>query len=402
MTPRPTPPLTFSPIGSRRVEADFSAGVITTDAGTLLLREADRRLGLLDAFDQAIPDPRHPDLISHTQRSLLAQRVYGIASGYEDLNDHDTLRHDPLWQLLVEATPAPGETGTPGAPLASAPTLCRLENRIGHAALARLASVLVDQFVNSFTTPPESLILDFDATDDIIHGQQEGRFFHGYYDNYCFMPLYVFCGDQLLVAYLRTADGDGARHSRAILKLLVTRLRLAWPAVRLIVRGDGGFCRWRMMRWCDSQGGGYIFGLPGNSVLNRLALPWTETAAARQAATGLPQRHFGAFSYAAATWDRRRRVLVKAEHSARGANPRFIVSNLPGDPRMLYEEIYCARGGNGKPDQGPTTDVVRGSDELSSLRGESVPRPVECGGVCVGGRGCVGWVCAGQRWSRRR
>jgi hypothetical protein len=238
-------PLCFSSLGSRRLEADFSGGSLTTDAGALLLREADRRLGLLDALDRAIPDPRHPELITHSQRSLLAQRIFGIALGYEDLNDHTILRNDPLWQALAECTPDAEQ------PLASAPTLCRLENRVHRQALIDISKVLVEQFIGSFKEPPECLTLDFDATDDIVHGHQEGRFFHGYYDNYCFLPLYVFCGEQLLVAYLRTADGDAARHSRAIVKLLVARLRQAWPNVRIIVRGDSGFCRWRLMRWCD-------------------------------------------------------------------------------------------------------------------------------------------------------
>jgi Transposase DDE domain group 1 len=338
MTERTTPTLAFSTLGQRRLEADFSGGALTTDAGALLLREADKRLGLLDALDQVIPDPRHPELITHPQRRLLAQRIFAIACGYEDLNDHAGLRHDPLWQVLAECAPDPQK------PLASAPTLCRLENRVDRKALFVMACVLVETFIASFDEPPQSLILDFDATDDPVHGHQEGRFFHGYYDNYCFLPLYVFCGEQLLVAYLRTADGDAARHSRAILKLLVTRLRQAWPEVRLIIRADSGFCRWRLMRWCDSHGVGYILGLARNPVLQRLAEPWTGAAATCWQMTGEPQRLFGTVAYQAGSWDRRRRVIVKAEHGPQGDNPRFVVSNLPGAARGLYEVLYCARG----------------------------------------------------------
>jgi hypothetical protein len=337
MTQCTTAPLDFATLGRRHVQADFSGGDLTTDAGALLLREADRRLGLLDALDAALPDPRHPALITHPQRALLAQRIFGIACGYEDLNDHDTLRHDPLWQALAEYDPA-------AQALASAPTLCRLENRPSRAALFRLAEVLVDQFIASQATAPEHLVLDFDATDDPVHGRQEGRFFHGYYDGYCFLPLYVFCGDQLLVAYLRTADGDASRHTRAILKLLVQRLRAAWPQVRITLRGDSGFCRWRLMRWCDHHGVGYILGLARNPRLEALAAPLLHAAAVRHARTGEAVRLFETIAYAAGSWDRPRRVIVKAEHTAQGANPRFVVVNVPGAPQVLYEEVYCARG----------------------------------------------------------
>jgi hypothetical protein len=338
MTERTTPTLSFSSLGPRRVEADFSAGSITTDAGSLLLREADRHLGLLDAFDRAIPDPRNPDLILHSQRSLLAQRVLGLASGYGDLNDHQHLRHDPAWQVLAERAPDPER------PLASPPTLCRLENRVGRPALLELSKALVEAFVASFAEPPECLVLDFDATDSPIHGRQEGSFFHGYYDHHCFLPLYVFAGDQLLVAYLRTADGDAARHSRAVLKLLVRRLRQAWPGVRLIFRADSGFCRWKLMRWCDSNGVGYAIGLARNTRLLELAGPWMHAAANCWERGYGRQRLFGEFHYAAGSWDRPRRVVVKAEHGAQGDNPRFIVSNLPGNARGLYETLYCQRG----------------------------------------------------------
>jgi hypothetical protein len=263
--------LHFSRLGSKDVLTDFKGGRLTTDAGALLLRELGDKLGLFDALDAVIPDPRDPALITHDQRAMLAQRVTAIALGYEDLNDHQALRSDPALQL------AAGKLPEPGVVLASPPTLCRLENRVDRKALVKLAEVLVDQFIAAHPHPPESLILDLDATDDPTHGKQERRFFHGYYDHHCFLPLYVFCGDELLAAYLRPSDIDAAKHARAVLKLLARRLRAAWPEVRLTIRGDSGFCRWRLMRWCDSRGIGYVIGLAKNKVLERVARDETGT-----------------------------------------------------------------------------------------------------------------------------
>lgn len=330
--------LDFSSLGSQAVVADFQGGRLTSDAGVLLLREVGHRLGLFDALDRAIPDPRWSPTVIHDQKSMLAQRIIAIAAGYEDLNDHQTLRADPALQLAV------GQAPDEDRRLASPPTLCRLENRIDRPSLRRIADVLVDQFLASHRDAPEYLILDFDATDDRIHGHQEGRFFHGYYDNYCFMPLYVFCGDELLAAYLRPSKIDACKHTRAVLKLLVQRLRAAWPKVKITIRGDSGFCRWRLMRWCDSHGIGYVLGLAKNKGLMPLARDEIEHAARQFRRTGQPQRVFGSFSYAAGTWERRRRVIVKAEHTAKGPNPRFVVVNVPGDPRDLYEQVYCQRG----------------------------------------------------------
>src|SRR5262249_9596646 len=249
---------------------------------------------------------------------------------YEDLNDQLHLRNDPLWQALAEYSPDPEQ------PLASPPTLCRLENPAPPPAPFGMSRAPAQQVIPSLGPPPQCPGLDLDCTDGPVHGRQEGRFFHGYYDHYCFLPLYVFCGEQLLVAYLRTADGDAARHSGAVLKLLVTRLRQAWPSVRIIVRGDSGFCRWRLMRWCESNGLGYVLGVARNSRLEALACPWTNAAAVCFELTGEAQRLFGEFAYAAQSWDRSRRVIVKAGHNEQGANPRFVVSNLPGNARGLY------------------------------------------------------------------
>jgi hypothetical protein len=269
---------------------------------------------------------------------MIAQRVMAIALGYEDLNDHQDLRVDPALQL------AAGKAPDEDLALASPPTLCRLENRIDRKTLFKLSEVLVDKFIAAHPTPPEHLILDFDATDDRVHGKQEGRFFHGYYDHHCFLPLYVFCGDEFVTAYLRSSNIDASKHTRALLKLLVDKFRIAWPAVKITVRGDSGFCRWRLMRWCDSHGIGYVFGLAKNAVLERAAIDEIARAQRQFRQTQEPQRLFGSFSYAASTWDRQRRVIVKAEHNAQGANPRFIVVNIPGNPQELYEDVYCQRG----------------------------------------------------------
>ncbi|GAC1449076.1 MAG: IS1380 family transposase [Isosphaeraceae bacterium] len=330
--------LEFSRSLGKQVVADFRGGRLTTDGGALLLREVDLRIGLSRALDQAIPDPRQPEMIVHEQQSMLAQRVTAIALGYEDLNDHQTLRDDPLLQL------AAGRRPDPDGRLASPPTLCRLENRLDRKTLVKVADVLVDQFIHAHQTPPHHLLLDFDATDDRVHGKQEGRFFHGYYDQHCFLPLYVFSGDELLAAYLRPSNIDAAKHARAILKLLVQKLRAAWPCVKITIRTDSGFCRWRLMRWCDSQGIGYVLGLAKNPALQREAIDWTARAERQFRKSGQPQRLFGSFAYAASTWDRTRRVIVKAEHNAQGANPRFLVTNVPGDAQELYDAVYCQRG----------------------------------------------------------
>jgi hypothetical protein len=339
MTECITDPITVSSLSRRKIQADFNGGKLTSDGGGLLLRQVDRRLGLIDQINECIPDPRTPVRILHSQRTLLAQRIFGLALGYEDLNDHQRLRDDPVLQTITERGLSDEQ------PLASPPTLCRLENRVTRESLVRLARVLVEQFIASYGhTPPEELILDFDATDDPVHGDQIGRFFHGYYRHYCFLPLYVFCGEQLLVSYLRTSKIDAAKHSRAILKLLVTRFRQVWPQVRIIFRGDSGFCRWRLMRWCDRHDVGYIIGLGRNPVLVRKAERWISRARERFEQNGEKQRLFGEFRYAAQTWDQPRRVIVKAEHLLQGPNTRFLVTNLVGAPQTLYDDLYCQRG----------------------------------------------------------
>ncbi len=326
--------LEFPGCKGRKVESDFSGGNVTSDGGLLLLRQADRRLGLTSSVARLLADPRRQASCEHTSLSMLRQRVYGLAAGYEDLNDHDTLRRDLAWQTAVERD----------KPAASSPTLCRLENRADRESALAMHGVLVDQFVASFAKAPTELILDFDATDDPVHGHQEGRFFHGYYDRYCFLPLYVTCRDQLLVAYLRQSDIDGAKHAWAILSLLVKRFRQEWPDVRIVFRGDSGFCRWRMLAWCDRHGVKYIVGMAKNKRINRMAFLLRYRARQRFDATGRKQRLFGNLRYGAHTWDKPRRVIARIEHEARGANPRYVVTNLPGNAKKLYERIYCARG----------------------------------------------------------
>jgi hypothetical protein len=338
MTDCTTNPIVFSSLGRRKVQADFAGGTITSDGGAVLLREADRALGLIRAINAVIPDPRNQNFVVHEQAVMLRQRIFAIAMGYEDGNDHQQLRVDPLMQSLTE------RGVDPELPLASPPTLCRLENRIGRPTLVQIARVLVESFIARHKTAPEELVLDFDATDDPVHGNQTGRFFHGYYDCYCFLPLYVFCGDDLLCAYLRPADRDGASHAWAILALLVERFRQAWPQVRIIFRADSGFCRWKMLRWCERHDVHYIVGLARNKRLEALAQGWMEQAEKDYLATGQKQRLFHDLEYAAGSWDQARRVISKAEYLQGGPNHRFVVTNLSGDGQKLYDELYCQRG----------------------------------------------------------
>ncbi len=307
---------------------------MSSNGGVLLLRAADRRLGLSAAAAQVVRDPRDPGRCRHSAVAQLRQRLYGLALGYEDLNDHGELRQDLALQTAVDRV----------APLASAPTLCRFEHWADRATAVALHRVLIEQFIASFAAPPEEIVLDFDATDVPVHGHQEGRFFHGFYDHHGFLPLYVFCGEQLLVAYLRPSKIDAAKHSRAILALLVKRLRQAWPGVRVVLRADSGFCRPRLLAWCERHRVGYILGLAKNPRLLALAAPWLADAKAGFAETGDKQRRFGEFAYAAKTWTVERRIITRVEHDRLGTNPRFVVTNLSGEPDALYKDLYCARG----------------------------------------------------------
>lgn len=330
--------VSFSSVDRRKVTADFLGGRLTSDAGILLLKEVDRKIGLLDAINEAIPDPRDPAATIHDQRTMLAQRIFSIALGYEDLNDQQTMRSDASLQVASGVSPEEDQ------PMASPSTLCRLENRVFRKTLVRLSRILVDQFIASYETPPQEITLDFDATDDPVHGQQQGRFFHGFYRHYCFLPLYVFCGSQPLLAYLRPSKIDGAKHSRAIVKLLVEYLRQHWPEVKITIRGDGGFCRWKLMRWCDKHNVFYCLGAFRNKVLEQQADELMRQAEAEYEQTGEKVRLFGETSYAAKTWDRPRRIIIKSERLEPGLNTRFVVTNLSHEPKALYDEVYAMRG----------------------------------------------------------
>jgi hypothetical protein len=353
----------FQGLGSRAVTARFDGGAITSDAGGLLLREVEAKTGILRRFAACFTDHRDPELIEHTVGELIAQRVFALALGYEDLNDHDALRHDPLLAILVGKADPTGRdrrrNGDRGKSLAGKSTLNRLElTPVGADKKSRykkivarhhaIDSFFVETFLALYRTPPKEIVLDLDATDDPIHGHQLGRFFHGYYDNYCYLPLYIFCGEHLLCAKLRPADIDGAAGSVKQVARIVAQIRLQWPDVRIIVRGDSGFCREPLMRWCEENGVDYVFGLAKNARLQRILGKELHEAKTQFEATGRPSRVFQDFIYQTRkSWSRARRVVGKAEHLAKGSNPRFVVTSLSSeelDARMLYEELYCARG----------------------------------------------------------
>ena len=318
------------------VDSDFQGGTLTSDGGLLLLREVDRRLDLVRRIDQAIPDPRDPNCTAHPQAEILTSRIFGIAAGYEDANDHHSLRHDPAFQVAAGRTPAENNYDDDRYPLASPSTHSRFENRVDSKTIFRLHEVLVDTFLDSFEEPPQEIILDYDATDDLIHGNQDRRHFNGFYDGYCFLPLYVFCGDQILVSYLRPSSVGAAHHARGVTKLLVRKIRSRWPNVKIIVRGDSGYAVERLMRWCDKNDVGYIFGLQKNDVLVRQIACEMTRARIVQSQLGGKQARFKWFRYRTKkTWDRHRWVIGKAEYSDKGANPRFVVTNLPSEEGIV-------------------------------------------------------------------
>jgi len=307
------------------VEISFDGGDITSDGGVLLLQKADERIGLIKQVADRMKDPRRPASCEHSVLHMLRQRVYGIALGYEDLNDHDTLRND----LAIQTAVVQEKT------LASHSTLSRLENWADRDLALQIHQVMFNQFIGSFKEAPTELILDFDATDDVIHGNQEGAHFHGYYGNYCFLPLYVTCGDKLLVSYLRKSSEDQAKHVWAIFAILVKELKKVWPDVRIIFRGDSGFCRHKMFSWCERQKNVFfVVGIAKNNRILKDADPMICQAAMQFDHTQEKQRVFGEMTYKAESWKRSRRVIVKAEHLEKGANPRFVVTNLSHDPMV--------------------------------------------------------------------
>lgn len=353
----------FQGLGRRRVEAAFDGGHLSSDGGSLLLRELDAHFTIIERLAACFTDHRNAELIEHSVVELLRQRVFGIALGYEDLNDHDRLRVDPLLALVSGKEDIEGRDrrheADRGIPLASPSTLNRLEltpedansdsryKKLVYSA-ERIESLLVDLFLESFKATPKEIVLDFDATDDQLHGKQEGRFFHGYYGNYCYLPLYVTCGDELLVAMLRKSNIDACEGTVPVLERLVKAIRAKFPDTRIILRGDSGFCREEIMAWCELNNVYYVLGLAKNSRLIAMLEPVLFKAAIRHRLTGVACREFLSFEYRTQkSWTRARRVIGKAEYLHKGVNPRFIVTNLPEDYATsadLYEKIYCARG----------------------------------------------------------
>jgi hypothetical protein len=336
------------------VVAAFDGGVITSDAGALLLGAADRAIGLVDRFAACFVDHRRTELTEHAVGTLVGQRVFGLALGYEDLVDHDQIRHDPVLAVLAGKLEA-GRSDC--APLAGKSTLNRLEHapsgapsryhRIGHDGAA-IEWLFVETFLQAHARPPGQIILDLDATDDPLHGHQEGRFFHGYYDGYCYLPLYIFSGRHLLVAKLRRANIDACAGAEGEVERVVGQIRQRWPRVRILLRADSGFARESLMAWCERNRVDFVFGLARNSRLVEEIAPELARAEAESQRTGQPARCFKDFRWTTRdSWSRRRRVIAKAEFTGGGANPRFIVTSLKPeerDGRSLYEEIYCARG----------------------------------------------------------
>jgi len=327
-------PMLFGRLGRCEIEANFAGGALSSDGGLMLLRQVDRRLGLSKAVAEVLHDPRDPERITHELRDLVAQRLYGLCCGYEDLNDHGQLRQDPLMQTAVGTT----------AELASSPTLSRLETRATRSDIVALNRVLVEQFVASHRVAPKELILDVDASDIPLHGEQEKGEFHAYYDHYCYLPLYVFAGQAMLACVLRRSRIDGAKHVSAVIKLLVNRPREAWSDVRIIVRGDSGFCRQRLIRWCERRDVGYVVGVARNARLQRIVEGWEWLLEHRYTQTGTKQRLVREFTYAADSWDRERRIVTRLEFGAQGNNPRFVVTNLDLPAPALYDDLYCQRG----------------------------------------------------------
>ena len=348
--------LEFQAVARRSVQARFDGGALTSDGGSVLLREVERATHILTQFAACFHDHRDPTRITHRVSSLVRQRVYGLALGYEDLNDHEHLRHDPLFAVLAEAADLT-------VPLAGKSTLNRLELSaasvdeaerykkiaVDHAAVDRM---LITVFVQAQAEPPAEIVLDLDATDDPVHGAQEGRFFHGYYGHYCYLPLYIFAGEHLLCARLRPANIDASAGALEEVERIVAQLRSAWPAVRITLRADSGFCRDALMAWADAHDVDYVFGLARNARLTALIPDELAAAAAECATTGAPARRFAERTYQTHdSWSRARRVVAKAEQLTGGAdgksNPRFVVTSLPiatVDARTLYEDVYCARG----------------------------------------------------------
>jgi hypothetical protein len=343
----------YEVVEGRQVVAAFDGGDNTSDAGGLLLGATDRTIGLVGRFAACFTDGRAQAQVEHPIETMVAQRVFGIALGYEDLIDHDQLRHDPVLATLAGKLEAKRRNC---APLAGKSTLNRLEHaplrpsryhKIGHDPAA-IEGLFVELFLEAYTAPPKEIVLDLDATDDPLHGHQEGRFFHGYYDCYCYLPLYVFCGRHLLAAKLRRSNIDASAGAVEEVARIVGQIRARWPRVQILLRADSSFARDALMTWCETNGVDYVFGLARNERLVGAIVDDLATVALESVAQGGPARRFADFAWRTLdSWSRARRVVAKAEHLPKGANPRFIVTSLPAtaiDARTLYEDVYCARG----------------------------------------------------------
>lgn len=344
----------FARVEGRAVVSAFDGGMVTSDAGALLLGSTDRAIRLVSRFAGCFKDDRSAGHVEHRIETLVGQRVFGLALGYEDLNDHDQLRHDPILAVLAGKLAA---RRSDCAPLAGKSTLNRLEHapaagptryhKIGHDPEA-IESLFVDLFIEAHAKAPKQIILDLDATDDPLHGHQEGRFFHGYYDCYCYLPLYIFCGRHLLAARLRRSNIDASVGAVEEIERIVAHIRRHWPRTRILLRADSGFAREELMAWCEANRVNYLFGLARNQRLVEAIgteLAWAEEDSI---ATGKPARRFADFMWTTrGSWSRRRRVVAKAEWTQGEANPRFVVTSLKATEcvaRRLYEEVYCARG----------------------------------------------------------
>src|SRR6266498_1281190 len=382
----------FGTVEGRAVEAAFDAGLVTSESGALLLGATDRAIRMMERFAACFHDVRRQHLIEHEVVTLVGQRVFGIALGYEDLNDHDELRHDPMMAVLAGKLAARREDC---APVAGKSTLNRLElskleptryHKISHNPVA-IKNLLVDLFVEAHARPPKQIILDLDATDDPLHGEQEGRFFHGYYDCYCYLPLYVFCGRHLLVAKLRSADMDAAAGAVEEVARVIARIRARWPRTRILLRADSGFAREDLMAWCEGNGVDFLFGLARNERLVAEIATELDLVAAKSRRSGRPERRFKTFMWTTRrTWSRRRRVVAKAEWTKGEANPRFVVTSLRRDEckaKYLYEKVYCAPRRDGEPDQGVPARPLCGSHLGRHDAGQPAAPVVLLNGLCV-------------------
>jgi len=333
--------LKFKGIKNKSVEVNFEGGNVTSDAGLILLRRVEEQTEFLRSISSCIEEKRHPSYTRHSIETIVKQRVFGIIGGYEDGNDHNELRKDAMLKIALNKD-INEETD-----LSSPSTISRLENSVDREDLEKIASGFVEQFISGYSKPPKSLVLDFDATDDPVHGGQENRFFHGYYDSYIFLPLYVFCDRKLLVAYLRPGWIDAAKHAGPILKLLVKRLRQEWPKVKITFRADSGFCRKRILRWCEKENVKYIVGITGNNRIKTLAQDIIEESRKKKEIKPKKKiRLFGEISYKAESWTGKdRRVIVKAEQLEKGENIRYVITNIKtSKPKWLYDRLYTARG----------------------------------------------------------